>query len=1464
VGITDDFFRIGGNSILAIRLVSLLNISLGVQLSVKDIFKYKTVGKLSAVIEATTGGFKYGDYQVTAGFTGENEAFELSNVQQAYLYGRMDSFELGNVSTHGYSELLFTRFDGDRFEQALNKLIVRHGALRTIFKHEQQYILEDTGHYTVKNHGKVTVAGLDDIRGRLSHKVYQADQWPLFDFEVSEHEGRAILHGSFDALIMDATSTGLFFKELGQLYGAADMEKVQLPVLQLNFKDYMQQYGEVRAGKLFAEAEQYWSGKIEEYDFEARLPMVVNPASISHPRFARLSGTVPQEQWQKIEDKAKQYDMSPTSVVLYAYGHILTKWSGHSRFTINLTLFNRLPLHEQVNDILGDFTVLELFNFKRKTQDTIHSALQEVHGELWNDIEHNLFDGIDFQRLIRRQAGISQNQSLSPVVLTSVLGNNHTDIRLDGYEGTGYSITQTSQVYLDNRVYNTPEGFVAEWDYVEQLFDPEVIGQMHADYCRLITQLAEADWASAMPELSLSATDEKVIREANSHTQPQVKETLTGLCQAGISQYPDNIAITDKTGSYTYKETGAYSYHIAGCLQENKHAQPGQLIGILSKKGHQQVIAALGIMQSGAAYLPLHVEWPVGRIDEVLQEGQVKTVLVSQLQYESCIKGSQIASTYEWLVIEETKDYQPKLTQEELHKPKPEDIAYVIFTSGSTGKPKGVTISHSGAANTIVAVNNRLSINSEDKVLALSELSFDLSVYDMFGLLAAGGTVVFPDQEKTKEPAHWYELIKANGITLWDTVPQLMQLLADYVSHKKEDLGSLKAVMMSGDWIPVKLPGQVKALSPEATVMSLGGATEGSIWSIWYEITATDPSWSAIPYGQAMPNQKMYVLDGFGEHSPAGVRGEIYIGGEGVALGYWNDEQKTSASFISHPQLGRLYKTGDLGKWNKAGYIEFEGRKDNQVKLNGYRVELDEIAAKLTNIKGIDKSIVAIQDNQLVAYLVAEQAKAQPESQATDKVSFKFEQQGIRKDLQPEHEIKGLQLNEKHYRLRKSYRQFEEGGISLSKAELLAIQHKSLQQQSLNGKVQSWPDRLKHLLEPLSAMQLPDKVLPKYLYPSGGSTYAIQCYAVIPQDIENIKQGCYYYEPVAHYLAKVNDIAHNNGTAPIKLQFKLYKPAIEPLYGEMAIKLAWLELGHILALLQQQLQSMNLFGQLTLTDTAEDDYHAMAEVGINLNANGQAQLLTDANEIDYLTKDGDGFSDGEGHRYGLSNLDLFTRISELGQVVTGAQGLILFRGTAAPESLLRSGYQAQQLAEQLYGQDTGSCTLGFIPYEGLNYSMAIGAITPQQKAEPESQAKKVSAEAYIKQQLEKYLPAYMLPDYFISLKELPLTANGKVDYRQLPKVQIVQDEYVAPVTEAERRICAIWQEVLGLERVGITDDFFRIGGNSILAIQVTHQMSSALACEMKVADVFKLRTIHALLENTETMEVGEENITMVF
>ena len=969
IGAECDFFALGGNSIVAIRLICLLNLAFDSQLAVKHLFSHRTINALSGIIAETQGEFKYRDFLLQPGVQSQ-QTFALTNVQQAYLYGRMDGFEMGNVSAHGYSEYLYETVDPSRLEGAINILIARHPALRTVFIDNGQRTLEPAPHFCVIDHGDIDQASLIAIRKRLSHKLYDTSRFALFDFEISRFEGRTIVHFSFDALIMDGSSGALFFAELASIYNGHSLES--LPPLAITFADYIHQYQRLRDSDLFNQAEAYWTERLQQYDFSAQLPLCANPATVTQPVFARKSTTIDKTVWRKVVDKAHRHHVSPTSVLLYIYGLVLCKYSGASQFCINLTLFNRLPLHPQVNDIVGDFTVLELFNFQRN-EGPVLTGLANVHEQLWEDIEHNLFDGIDLQRKIRKDNNMSPQQVISPVVLTSVLGHKHSEtLPLQGFIEEGQSITQTSQVYLDNKAIETEHGLLAEWDYVAQLFSPQTIDDMHALYCTLITKLGELHWDRAPLSLETGNHDQAVIRSANNATYPYERLTITDLCHRAAEVHAERTAVIDDQGSYNYQQVEQWYCRVAHKLVQS-NAQPNTLVGVLSEKGVGQLVATLGIMNASAAYLPLHVEWPLGRIQEVLQQGMVKTVLVSRQQYEQQIQSSYIADQFEWLILQDIiEDSQWPTTPQDLPRNSLDDICYVIFTSGSTGKPKGVTLAHDGVVNTLLTINKRFDVGPTDSVLALSELSFDLSVYDLFGVFAAGGTIIFPAQNDSKNPAKWAELVDRHQISLWNTVPQLMQLLTDQAA----DLASLKAVMMSGDWIPVSLPEQIRRKAEHATIMSLGGATEGSIWSIWYGIGEVDPAWNSIPYGQAMDNQKMYVLDETGQHCPVGVQGEIHIGGVGVAVGYWQDKAKTDAAFFHHPTLGKLYRTGDNGKWHRNGYITFEGRKDNQVKLNGYRVELEEIGAKLSAVKGIESAHITLQQDALVAYLVSDKFAA--------------------------------------------------------------------------------------------------------------------------------------------------------------------------------------------------------------------------------------------------------------------------------------------------------------------------------------------------------------------------------------------------------------------------------------------------------------------------------------------------------
>ncbi|MFN4150382.1 MAG: AMP-binding protein, partial [Candidatus Sericytochromatia bacterium] len=283
-----------------------------------------------------------------------------------------------------------------------------------------------------------------------------------------------------------------------------------------------------------------------------------------------------------------------------------------------------------------------------------------------------------------------------------------------------------------------------------------------------------------------------------------------------------------------------------------------------------------------------------------------------------------------------------------------------------------------GAVNTILDINERFDITEQDKVFALSALNFDLSVYDIFGTLAIGASIVIPDSDSLREPAHWLDLINNEKVTVWNSVPALMRMLVEYSKGNEfeRNFRSIKTVMLSGDWIPTSLPQEIKKYTSESTkVISLGGATEASIWSIYHHISEEDYTKPSIPYGKPLANQKFYVLNNNYESCPCYVTGDLYIGGIGLALGYWKDQEKTNNSFVINPiTQERIYKTGDLGRYLPDGSIEFMGRADTQVKIQGFRIELGEIESALTSIDSVENAIVKVfgdkfKDKYLVAYI---------------------------------------------------------------------------------------------------------------------------------------------------------------------------------------------------------------------------------------------------------------------------------------------------------------------------------------------------------------------------------------------------------------------------------------------------------------------------------------------------------------
>jgi pyochelin synthetase len=276
----------------------------------------------------------------------------------------------------------------------------------------------------------------------------------------------------------------------------------------------------------------------------------------------------------------------------------------------------------------------------------------------------------------------------------------------------------------------------------------------------------------------------------------------------------------------------------------------------------------------------------------------------------------------------------------------PGDLAYVMFTSGSTGEPKGVAIEHRSALNTVLDVNRRFAIGPDDRVLGLSALGFDLSVS---GRRRHAGAARSRADER---PRHWS---RRPASSLWNSVPMFLDLMLA-AKPAAGSLASLRLAMLSGDWIPLGLPAALAAAAPDVALLSLGGAAEAAIWSIGHEVGPLDPAWRSIPYGRLMANQSFHVLDADMRPCPDGVEGELYIGGAGLAHGYWRDGARTAAAFVTDETGRRLYRTGDMGRW-RDGLIEFLGRRDGQVKIGGHRIELGEVEAVVLGHAGVGHAV---------------------------------------------------------------------------------------------------------------------------------------------------------------------------------------------------------------------------------------------------------------------------------------------------------------------------------------------------------------------------------------------------------------------------------------------------------------------------------------------------------------------------
>lgn len=911
-----------------------------------------------------------------------DEGFPLTPLQTAYWIGRNPGFPLGGVATFYYRE--YDRVPGPegpeedlaRLTLAWNRLVEHHPMLRMVVDGEgRQHVLPAVEPYEIEVVDLRAVTGkeadrrLGDLRHDRSHQVRDASRWPLFDVSAAFlPDGRTRVLLGVDVLALDLAGWMQVLDEWGRLVGDPDAVLASAPI---SFAELVERRAaDPDEARRRERDREYWRGRV--LPAGPRLPWATDLAELRSHRFGRWAAELPAAEWSALRERAAERGLSPTGVLLAAFGLVLSRWGAGGAFCLNTTLFDR-PDDPELAHLVGDFTSTLLVEVPEPGTRGFADFAARVNRRFWTDMEHRAVSGVE----VLRDAGATDLTPTHPVVFTSGLGLSDPERDPAGWLGEEvFGISQTPQVALDHIVHDEGGRLRIAWDAVTGAFTDGFVAGMRDAHLRLLRRLATEPDTWDEPGLGWDPSllaEEPLDRRPFPEAGPRLDDPLRAAARA----VPGEPAVLDSSGGLSHGELAERTGRIGGALAA-LGAGPGELVAVAFDKGVEQVTALLGVCASGAGYVPVEPSWPAGRIASVCEQAGVTRALVPA---GSAVAWPGHVSTHTLPELLDARTADPDTAADD-------DLAYVIFTSGSTGRPKGVAIEHRAARTTIDDLIDRFPVGPGDRVLGLSAFSFDLSVHDVFGVMGTGAGLVLPDAGRQRDPGHWLDLMERHRVTVWNTAPALMEMLVEYAEIEPERaravLGRLRLVFLSADWIPVTLPDRIRALAPEARLVSLGGATEASIWSICYPIGEVDPSWPSIPYGRALRGQSFHILDEQGRPCPVGAAGELHIGGGGLARGYIGDDEQTRERFVTDPVLRRrLYRTGDLGRWRIDGTIEFLGRLDRQVKIRGHRIELGEVESALNRAPGVRHSVASSVRGpddrpRLVAYLAAAEPAARP------------------------------------------------------------------------------------------------------------------------------------------------------------------------------------------------------------------------------------------------------------------------------------------------------------------------------------------------------------------------------------------------------------------------------------------------------------------------------------------------------